>query len=493
MALSSPNVAELDGQPAVVFGDRAGWVYAFHLADGSSVAGWPYYAGAPGRLLTLGRPNQRQRPGHGLRGRAATPPRRSLAAIKPSARAGATSGSSRRPTRRLIPTRTPRCRRPSPSAPTPAATGSRPVRSDRTPTHSPPAMGPCSVASRGSRPTRCSRRRRWPTSTPTTTPRSSAAGTPAPGLAYGEKYNQRWAHPHPVRAPATPDHREPGGRPDLPVQHQPEHRPLVAGRRPVPRRRRRGHRDRRRQLLPGRLRTRTRSSPSTRAAAWPGATPSTGSPPTRPPSPTSQGNGQLDVVEGTSAGTIYVLNGTNGAAVWSAPTSGPGHRLPRHGRPHRRGLPGRHRAHHQRDRHLRRALGRPGGAPWPRVRVPELSPRHRRPRTGTSASPAPATPTPADSLVGVIVHWEIDNTNGSGVERLRERRLAAVPPRPAADGRRRHPGTRTDRGAVQRTGRRTQRLPPLGHRTAECSTTATSPSAGRPAASTSTGPWWARR
>ena len=35
-----------------------------------------------------------------------------------------------------------------------------------------------------------------------------------------------------------------------------------------------------------------------------------------------QGNGQLDVVEGTDAGTIYVLNGTNGSVVWSASTSG---------------------------------------------------------------------------------------------------------------------------------------------------------------------------
>ena len=35
------------------------------------------------------------------------------------------------------------------------------------------------------------------------------------------------------------------------------------------------------------------------------------------------GNGQLDVVEGTQAGNgIYVLNGTNGATVWSATTSG---------------------------------------------------------------------------------------------------------------------------------------------------------------------------
>jgi hypothetical protein len=34
------------------------------------------------------------------------------------------------------------------------------------------------------------------------------------------------------------------------------------------------------------------------------------------------GNGQLQVVEGTSANTIYVLNGATGAAMWSAPTSG---------------------------------------------------------------------------------------------------------------------------------------------------------------------------
>ncbi len=47
IAFSSPNVANLDGQPAVVVGDRAGLVYAYHLSDGSGVAGWPYNAGAP--------------------------------------------------------------------------------------------------------------------------------------------------------------------------------------------------------------------------------------------------------------------------------------------------------------------------------------------------------------------------------------------------------------------------------------------------------------
>jgi hypothetical protein len=46
-ALSSPNVANLDGQPSVVFGDRAGFVYAFHLSGGSVPSGWPYNAGEP--------------------------------------------------------------------------------------------------------------------------------------------------------------------------------------------------------------------------------------------------------------------------------------------------------------------------------------------------------------------------------------------------------------------------------------------------------------
>ncbi len=45
IVLSSPNVANLDGSPAVVVGDRAGEVYAFHLSGGSLVAGWPYNAG----------------------------------------------------------------------------------------------------------------------------------------------------------------------------------------------------------------------------------------------------------------------------------------------------------------------------------------------------------------------------------------------------------------------------------------------------------------
>jgi outer membrane protein assembly factor BamB len=47
IALSSPNVANLDGQPSVVVGDQAGLLYAFHLAGGGAPRGWPYNVGAP--------------------------------------------------------------------------------------------------------------------------------------------------------------------------------------------------------------------------------------------------------------------------------------------------------------------------------------------------------------------------------------------------------------------------------------------------------------
>jgi outer membrane protein assembly factor BamB len=45
IALSSPNVANLAGGPAVVVGDEAGNVYAYRLATGAPV--WTYKAGAP--------------------------------------------------------------------------------------------------------------------------------------------------------------------------------------------------------------------------------------------------------------------------------------------------------------------------------------------------------------------------------------------------------------------------------------------------------------
>jgi outer membrane protein assembly factor BamB len=49
IALSSPTVATLTGGPAVVVGDRAGRVYAYHLTGGSVVPGWEggFPTGAP--------------------------------------------------------------------------------------------------------------------------------------------------------------------------------------------------------------------------------------------------------------------------------------------------------------------------------------------------------------------------------------------------------------------------------------------------------------
>jgi hypothetical protein len=43
---SSPSIATLDGRgPSVVVGDRTGTLWAFHLSDGSSPAGWPAHTG----------------------------------------------------------------------------------------------------------------------------------------------------------------------------------------------------------------------------------------------------------------------------------------------------------------------------------------------------------------------------------------------------------------------------------------------------------------
>jgi hypothetical protein len=45
IALSSPAVATLGGVPTVIVGDRAGYVYAFSLADGKAIPGWPARTG----------------------------------------------------------------------------------------------------------------------------------------------------------------------------------------------------------------------------------------------------------------------------------------------------------------------------------------------------------------------------------------------------------------------------------------------------------------
>ena len=47
ITVSSPNVADLPGGPAVVVGDLSGYVDAYNLATGGQVPGWPFNAGSP--------------------------------------------------------------------------------------------------------------------------------------------------------------------------------------------------------------------------------------------------------------------------------------------------------------------------------------------------------------------------------------------------------------------------------------------------------------
>ena len=73
VALSSPNVANLDGQPSVVFGTQAGRVWAFHINGGGQPGGWPYNAGAPINSSPSVRWYQRRRDSTPCTSAAATP------------------------------------------------------------------------------------------------------------------------------------------------------------------------------------------------------------------------------------------------------------------------------------------------------------------------------------------------------------------------------------------------------------------------------------
>ena len=88
IALSSPNVANLDGQPSVVVGDRAGKVYAYHLSGGAS--GRAAGPTTPARRSTRRRRSPPSTPTarHGLRRerRRGAPDRR--AATRPSRHSG---------------------------------------------------------------------------------------------------------------------------------------------------------------------------------------------------------------------------------------------------------------------------------------------------------------------------------------------------------------------------------------------------------------------
>ena len=180
IALSSPNVANLDGQPSVVVGDRAGLGLRLPPQRRLGRRRLALQRRRARRLLAVGRPDQRQRARHGLRrqrrhhraGVRRLPghhPQRRRPVVRPGDqprhRPHAPFGRRRLADRRLLRRRLRR-------------RGGLARAEHRT--RWAPATAPCWAASRGSRATRCSRRRRWPTSTPTATTRSSAVATPAP-------------------------------------------------------------------------------------------------------------------------------------------------------------------------------------------------------------------------------------------------------------------------------------------------------------------------
>ena len=153
-----------------------------------------------------------------------------------------------------------------------------------------------------------------------------------------------------------------------------------------------------------------------------------------------QGNGQLDVVEGTQPAHGQQRHHLRAErhqrrhrVVGHDDRSG--HRVPGDGRPDRRRLPGRHRPHHRGDRHLRRPLRRRSGRARPQPGLPELATRHRRPRWPHRHHRG-----------GLLGHCRGRHRAALGDRRYRRfrrqrhrgRRVARVPPRPAADRRCRH-------------------------------------------------------
>ena len=201
-----------------------------------------------------------------------------------------------------------------------------------------------------------------------------------------------------------------------------------------------------------------------------------------------QGNGQLDVVEGTQAGTVYALNGTNGAAVWSATTTG-------------------------------QIFGSPvtadlTGGGYQDVIVPTTDgidifdgrsgAEVDTIGAGDGFQNSPLVTDDPDGHIGitgagynnaatcsVIVHWEIDNTAGSGSTVNESGAWPQFHHDPQLTGDAGTPAPRRSRcRATRRSAARTATCCPPP--TAGCSTTATSRSAGRPAASTSTSRWWPR-
>ena len=318
IVLSSPNVADLDGQPTVVVGDRAGFVYAYHLATGTGVGGWPYNAGAP----VDSSPSVAQDFPNGLdsvyvgSGNVSSPTQGGYQAIGPN---GGDQWFVRETNPGTDPTQ--------PNSGVAASltvgsyaegTASRRVPSARKRTRSPRATARC-----------------WRLPVVLGRLRLLDRGRGRPLLRRQQRARQRWGldrgrvlradlrpggpHPHPLERRQL-GHRESAG--GLVCQYNTTQNignssPAVG------------------QFLGGggvgiavgdgsyysasdtdKLFALNTSCGLAWSDTLDGLTTDS------PALADVEGNGQLDVVEGTSAGTIYVLNGTNGATIWSAAASG---------------------------------------------------------------------------------------------------------------------------------------------------------------------------
>ena len=242
IALSSPNVANLDGQPSVVVGDVAGKVYAYHLSNGTGVGGWPYNAGAPvesSPSVAPISPNGTDSVFVGSGG-AGDPTGGGYQAIT-------NTGGDQWFVQETNPGTDP-----TPHSGVAASltvgvyAGGYGVEAGSLGQNT-YALGAGNGAMLAGFP--------WFQADSVFSTAAVAdlyadgnnelisGGDSSAGLAYRPDVQQRRAHPHHVERRQR-RHGKPGRRAHLPVQHQPEHRPLLAGRRPVPRRRGCRHRHR---------------------------------------------------------------------------------------------------------------------------------------------------------------------------------------------------------------------------------------------------------
>ena len=234
-------------------------------------------------------------------------------------------------------------------------------------------------------------------------------------------------------------------RRDLQRQHERGGR-LLPRRRPHPPRRRLRDRHRAPAASTRRRATRTRSRSSTPSATRCGARRSTAPPAAAPRWPTSRATASSPSSRAPCTGATARSRPStpprarrSGTPTWARRRL----RVGDHGRPHRKRLPGRHRAHGRRassSSTARRVQSWPTSTTGPATpacppgrSTDSRTPRWSRPTPmGRSASRWPGTSaSPASSDVqGIVQHFEVDGLRGRPGRRSGQ--LAAVPPRRGA-------------------------------------------------------------